>query len=73
MGPAQNRRGGAREDGQAGQLGRSPSRLERRRGEETGGGRGIGRHGEIGTEEGTEGEKGDSGRTEKWAPQFPLR
>lgn len=31
MGPAPSRRGGAREDGQAGRLGLGPSRLERRR------------------------------------------
>lgn len=42
VGPAQSRRGGAREDGQAGRLGRSPSRLERRCGGRHRRGRGQG-------------------------------
>lgn len=48
MGPAQSRRGGAREDGQAGRLGRSPSRLEEMRWQTQGGG--AGRHGDVGTQ-----------------------
>ena len=87
VGPAQSRRGGAREDGQAGRLGCSPSRLERRqrwRRRDTGGG---GAETEPGgqemrkdgdTVEGTKkwGESDDEGRGGRMrdrGPWFPLR
>lgn len=75
VGPAQSRRGGAREDGQAGRLGRSPSRLEEMRWQ-TQKGEGAGRHGEVGTQMREQRDKGDRGeKTEKWGepPWFLLR